>query len=343
MKPKLIVGGVFGVAILLVIAGFVWVSRTASASPSESTTPVSFTINAGEGVRTVSDKLKQQNLIVSEQAWTLYVILTGRRSALLAGVYTLNPSMTGREIATLLADGKVDINEVEVKILEGWTAKQIAAELEKKNVVAAKDFLTAVATTDSRSILPETYYAFLTDKPTTADLEGYLFPDTYRFFEKSTAAQVLKKFLDNFGQKITASMQAATKANGRTLFETVIMASILEAELRTDTDRAKAADLFWRRLDIGMALQSDATVNYVTGKGRAQPSIADTQVDSPYNTYKYPGLPPGPIGNPGVSALRAAVNPSPNPYFYYLNAPDGTTYFAETYAQHLANKAKYLQ
>ena len=120
------------------------------------------------------------------------------------------------------------------------------------------------------------------------------------------------------------------------------MASILEDELRTDRDRAKAADLFWRRLDIGMALQSDATVNYVTGKGRAQPSIEDTKVDSPYNTYKYPGLPPGPIGNPGVSAIRAAVSPEPNTFLYYLSAPDGTTYFAETYEQHLANKAKYL-
>lgn len=335
--------GSIALVIVLTISGFVWVSRTASASPGTSTTPVEFTINPGEGVREVSDKLKQRNLIVSEQAWTLYVVLTGRRSALLAGEYTLNQSMTGREIATILADGKVDANEVSVKILEGWTSKQIAAELDKKNVVASEDFLTAVATTDSRTILPDTYYAFLTDKPATANLEGFLFPDTYRFFEDTTASQVLKKFLDNFGQKFTTTMQAAAKANNRTTFEIVTMASILEAELRTDTDRAKASDLFWRRLDIGMALQSDATVNYITGKGRAQPSIADTQVDSPYNTYKYPGLPPGPIGNPGVSALRAAVNPSPNPYYYYLNAPDGTTYFAETYEQHLANKAKYLQ
>ncbi len=335
-----------GIGILLIImlvgGGFLWVSRTASASAGSSTTPVRFTISAGEGVREVSDRLKQKNLIVSEQAWTLYVVLTGRRSALLAGDYTLQQAMTGREIATLLADGKIDTNEVSVKILEGWTAEQIAKELEKKNIVSSSDFLAAVATTDSRTVLPDTYYAFLKDKPATANLEGFLFPDTYRFFVDTTAAQVLKKFLDNFGQKYTATLQAAAVAKNRTTFEVVTMASILEDELRTDRDRAKAADLFWRRLDIGMALQSDATVNYVTGKGRAQPSIEDTKVDSPYNTYKYPGLPPGPIGNPGVSALRAAVSPEPNTFFYYLSAPDGTTYFAETYEQHLANKAKYL-
>lgn len=343
MRPRYIVIGVVVLLLGFVIGGFVWVSRTASASPGDSTTPVSFTLASGEGVRTVSDKLKSQNLIVSEQAWTLYVILTGRRSALLAGEYTLNQSMTGREIATILADGKVDTNEVSVKILEGWTAKQIAAELDKRNVVKTEDFLEAVATTDSRTILPDTYYAFLTDKPASANLEGFLFPDTYRFFENTTPAQVLKKFLDNFGQKFTPTMQAATKGNGRSLFETVTMASILEAELRTDTDRAKAADLFWRRLDIGMALQSDATINYITGKGRAQPTIEDTKVDSPYNTYQNRGLPPGPIGNPGVSALRAATYPSANDFLYYLSAPDGTTYFAVTYEQHLANKAKYLQ
>ena len=194
-----------GIGILLIIVlvggGFWWVSRTASASAGSSTTPVRFTISAGEGVREVSDRLKQKNLIVSEQAWTLYVVLTGRRSALLAGDYTLQQAMTGREIATLLADGKIDTNEVSVKILEGWTAEQIAKELEKKNIVSSSDFLAAVATTDSRTVLPDTYYAFLKDKPAAANLEGFLFPDTYRFFEDTTAAQVLKKFKRRPSQK----------------------------------------------------------------------------------------------------------------------------------------------
>ncbi len=331
------------VAVVLTGSGFWWVSRTVSVAAGSKKDSVTFTIRSGEGVRDVAHDLKVKNLIVSEQAWNLYIILTGRRSALLAGDYTLNATMTGREIATVLADGQIDADEVTVKILEGWTSKQIATELEKKDVIAAADFLPAVATSDSRTLLPDSYYSFLTDKPAAADLEGFLFPDTYRFFKKTSAAHVIKKFLDNFGQKFTPAMQTAAKAKNRTLFEMVTMSSILEAELRSDTDRAKASDLFWRRLDQGMALQSDATVNYVTGKGRAQPSIADTQIDSPYNTYKYPGLPPGPIGNPGVSALRAAVTPSPNRYYYYLSAPDGTTYFAETYEQHLANKNTYLK
>lgn len=333
---------ILALVLLMVGGSFAWVSRTASDAAGSNANPVTLTIQPGEGVRDVSHDLKTRNLIVSEQAWTLYVILTGRRSALLAGEYTVNQTMTGREIATILADGKVDDDEVSVKILEGWTTKQIAAELAKKKVIVAEVFLTAVATTDSRTLLPDTYYAFLSDKPAAADLEGFLFPDTYRFFEQTTPAEVLKKLLDNFGQKFTPAMQVAAKDKQRSVFEVVTMASILEAELRSDTDRAKASDLFWRRLDIGMALQSDATVNYITGKGRSQVSIEDTQIDSPYNTYKYPGLPPGPIGNPGVSALRAAVYPTANDFVYYLSARDGTTYFAETFEQHVANKAKYL-
>lgn len=121
------------------------------------------------------------------------------------------------------------------------------------------------------------------------------------------------------------------------------MASILEAELQTDVDRAMGADVFWKRLAIDMPLQSDATVNYVTGKGKLQPSIADTKVDSLYNTYQHRGLPPGPINNPSLSAIRAAINPTSNPYYFYLTAPDGKTIFSKTLDEHNRNKATYLR
>lgn len=328
--------------VLLVGGGFFWVSRTVSVAAGTTTNPVVVTIQPGEGVRDVAHDLKVRKLIVSEQAWNLYIILTGRRSALLAGEYTLKQTMTGREIATILAAGHIDTGEVKVKILEGTTAKEIAAQLEKAGVVSSTDFMAAIATKDGRTILPDKTYDFLRSKPSSVDLEGFLFPDTYRFFKKSTVAAVLRKFLDNFDDRYTSVMRAATTAQGRTIFQAVTMASILEAELKTDVDRAMAADIFWRRLDAGMALNADTTVHYAIGSNRAL-TTADLQVDSPYNTYTNRGLPVGPINNPGVSALRAAITPKANVYWYYLTAPDGSTKYAKTLDEHNANKAQYLK
>lgn len=328
--------------VLLVGGGFYWVSRTVSVAAGTTTNPVVVTIQPGEGVRDVAHDLKVRKLIVSEQAWNLYIILTGRRSALLAGEYTLKQTMTGREIATTLAAGHVDTGEVKVKILEGTTAKEIAAQLEKAGVISSTDFMTAIATNDSRTILPDKTYDFLRSKPSSVDLEGFLFPDTYRFFKKSTAAAVLRKFLDNFDARYTQAMRTATTGQGQTIFQEVTMASILEAELKTDVDRAMAADIFWRRLDAGMALNADTTVHYAIESNKPL-TTADLQIDSPYNTYKYPGLPVGPIGNPGVSALRAAITPKANEYWYYLTALDGTTKYAKTLDEHNANKAQYLK
>lgn len=218
----------------------------------------------------------------------------------------------------------------------------MAQVLSQAGVVDQTAFLDVVETADLATITPGKTYSWLSDKPKSASLEGYLFPDTYRFFEDSTPEQVVAKLLENFNAKFSDSLRTSLTSQGRDVYETVILASIVERELQTDADRAKAADIFLRRIEAGIPLQSDATVNYVTGKSALQPTYDDLQIDSPYNTYKYPGLPPGPIGNPGLSALRAAVNPEANPYYYFLTGTDGKTHFAKTLEEHVLNRQKYL-
>ena len=149
--------------------------------------------------------------------------------------------------------------------------------------------------------------------------------------------------LDNFEVKFTDQMKEDAKNGNMSIYEIVTLASIIEKEVRTEEDRKIVAGIFYDRLNNNVGLQSDATVNYVTGKQALQPSADDIEVDSPYNTYKYRGLPPGPISNPSLSAIKAAIYPEKSDYFYFLTKQDGTTVFSKTYEEHLENKRKFLQ
>ncbi|MBU1029480.1 endolytic transglycosylase MltG, partial [Patescibacteria group bacterium] len=165
----------------------------------------------------------------------------------------------------------------------------------------------------------------------------------YRVYRTASAEEIVNKLLGNFDQKLTADVESVIAASDHSLYEIVIMASILEREVRGEEDRRLVADLFWRRLDIGMRLQADSTVNYVTEGKRPALTQADTQLDSPYNTYKYGGLPPGPIGNPGLVSIKAAANPQPNSYWYFLTDVDGGVHYARNLEEHNRNKAAYLR
>lgn len=329
---------------LVVVMGITvgWMLQTMNQSTKAAVDSGQFTVAKGEQLRHVASRLEEQRYIRSAAAWTLYVLSTGQRSAILDGDYQLATTMTGREVLRTLTTNPLKDNEVEVKILEGWTLKDIATELEKKSVVNAQEFLNT-AQHPATSGFNLASFTIASQKPAAVDLEGYLFPDTYRFFKHSTVETIIAKMLANLDSRFSSTLLADARANNHTPHEILTMASILEKELKTDSERAMGADLFWRRINIGMPLQSDATVNYVTGKSSLQPTIDDTKAVSRYNTYLHRGLPPGPINNPSLSAIRAAIYPEANTYLYYLHAPDGTTHFAQTYEQHLKNKATYLQ
>jgi UPF0755 protein len=325
------------IIVILALAGFVFYTYQITASVSRDTENVDFIIQPGEGVNQISRNLSDQGLIRSSFYFEVYAWQKNLEHRFKSGVHQLSPSMNIKDIvAKLTTPGGSETN---ITIIEGWSNKEIADYLEQKELGTADDFLKLVG----RNLGSFTAdYDFLADKPASADLEGYLFPDTYRIFKNADQAEVVRKMLDNFDLKLTEQMRADIKARGRSVFEVVTLASIIEKEVRDPEDMKKVADIFYKRLEAGIALQSDATVNYVTGNGRVQPTLADTKVDSPYNTYKYRGLPPSPIANPGLNALKAAIYPEANPYYYFLTTPTGEVIYSKTYEEHLENKTRYL-
>jgi UPF0755 protein len=170
-----------------------------------------------------------------------------------------------------------------------------------------------------------------------------LFPDTYRIFSDAQAEDIIKKLLDNFDRKVTAQMRFDAPKDNSSFYDALILASIVEREALYDDDRRVIAAIFLNRLKQGIGLQSDATINYVTGKKSPRPTYADLQVNSPYNTYKYRGLPPGPICNPGLTSINAVIYSQPNQYYYFLTDSEGRAHFGRTYAEHQQNIIKYLE
>lgn len=302
-----------------------------------------FVIQSGETVEAIADHLQEEGFIKNATVFRGYVWSQGISGSLKAGEFQLNSAMGVENIARALQENSKESNEVTITILEGWSNARIGEYLEEKGVLTKEEWLEAAATTDSRTLIPDKNYPLLADKAAKATLEGYLFPDTYRIFKDASAAQIIEKMLDNIESKVSAERRSQIAAQGKTFFEVLNLASIVEREVINDKDKRMVADVFEKRLNDGMALQSDATVNYVTGKNTPRATLEDLAIDSPYNTYKYPGLPPGPIGNPGLSAIVAVIEPEPNPYYYFLTPEDGSTIFSRTFAEHSANVRKYLE
>lgn len=325
----------------IMAAGAFWFFSELRAVAPGSTDKQAVTIPTGSGVRAISRILEDQQLIRHRLAFELAISLAGLSKDLQAGTFELSPSMSATEIGRAVARGKA-VKELSLTFVEGWTSAQIGDYLEKQGIGTRQEFMSYASIEDSRTILPDERFDFLAGRPSGATLEGYLFPDTYRVFPDVSQPEVIRKMLLNFGARLTPELRNNLARTGRRLHDVITLASIVEREVGSEQDRRLVADIFWRRLAAGIALQSDATVNYVTGKSALQPTIADTEVDSPYNTYKYRGLPPGPIGNPGLASIKAAVSPESNPYFFFLTDSTGTVHYAKTFEEHLANKKKYL-
>ncbi|PIT90491.1 MAG: endolytic transglycosylase MltG [Candidatus Komeilibacteria bacterium CG10_big_fil_rev_8_21_14_0_10_41_13] len=332
-----LIRNLFILIIVILAVGWVYYTYQITSLNNGSQETVSFEIASGTGVNQISYKLYQAGLVKSRFYFEVYVWLKGLEDNFIAGVHDLNASMSIKELTDQLT--KSGSNEETITIIEGWNNQQIADYLQEQNLVKSEDFLNLVSRNVSRF---KDEYDFLSDKPDNLDLEGYLFPDTYRIFKSSPAEHILRKMLSNLGQKLSGELKEEIERQGKTVFEVLTLASIIEKEVRTAEDMKMVADIFYKRLEAGIALQSDATVNYITGKGRTQPSLEDTRVDNPYNTYRYRGLPPGPISNPGLKAIEAAVYPTANPYYYFLTTDSGQVIYSKTYDEHLENKYRHL-
>ena len=291
----------------------------------------------GMGSREIGALLKQEGVIRSKWAFVTYVFLKGIASSLKPGVYTFGNNAIP-EIAEALAEGTRD--ERILTIPEGWTTKEIAAYLEKNGIGTGRDFLALTGAEGAQGFVAR--FPFIAERPSGAGLEGYLFPDTYWVHRDASSQEVVIKLLENFERKAAMPFEAEARLRKTSFHDVVIMASVIEKEVASDEERAIVSGILWKRLEIGIPLQVDATINYITGKRTTRVLLAETQIDSPFNTYKYRGLPAGPIANPGISAIRAALFPKESPYLYYLSAPGGKTIFSRTLEEHNAAKAKYL-
>jgi len=298
-----------------------------------------FIVDAGWGSAKISQELKKNGLIRNPLIFQFYAWKNGISSRLQDGEYFLSQNLNLKEIAQILSRGAGATKEITLTFIEGWNNNEIAFYLEQKGIAKPVDFLAVV----QKKADWWDNYDFLNSRPKFADLEGYLFPDTYRFYRDSSISDIAKKLLDNFGEKLTFDLREEIKRQNKTIHEILTVASIIEKEVSTDSDRKIVADIFYKRLRAGMPLQADSTVNYATGKGVTRASAGDIKIDSPYNTYKYKGLPPGPICNPGMSAILAAIYPTKNDYWYFLTAPDGKVIYSKTHDEHVKAKAKYYK
>lgn len=260
-----------------------------------------------------------------------------------------------------LAKMQQKTEEVNLTTIEGWTLNDIAMEVDRLGLVSAKTFLQTAAKFDYSS------YGFI-DKPPRTTLEGYLFPDTYRIAKNSTAEVIIGKMLSNFTSRVRsagASVEQETyvipgyeqlspkggdNKPGMSFYDIIVLASIIEKEsggkglgsganLSLEDERGLVAGVFYNRMSSGMGLESDATINYATGKNLPAATATDLKVESPYNTYKYSGLPPGPICNPSLGSIKAALRPTKTDYYYFLHKqPSGAVEFSRTFDEHIRKK-----
>ena len=309
---------------LLLIAAWaavVYMPASFEAHPTEQL----FTIKRGTSVRAIAADLKAAGLVRFEYA--TYLCFRFFNKPIKAGTYKLSPALSVHALLAYLQAGKQEL--IKVTVPEGLTISKTAVILEERQVIAADVFLEAAQNPD----LLQSYGI------TGASAEGFLFPDTYFFSYNETAERVVKTMLDNFFSKTSVIPHFPDDPKQR--YEAVILASIIEREYRVPEEAVKIAGVFSNRLRIGMGLQSCATVEYILTEIQHKPHPGrllnrDLEIDHPYNTYKWRGLPPGPISNPGMTALYAACNPEKSSYLYFRleDAETGTHVFTRNLTEH---------
>lgn len=290
----------------------------------------------------IASILKDNGIIRSSFAFSSYVKVS-KKHGIKSGTFTLNSQMSYDAIIRKLKSSGVR-TVVRVTIPEGYTLQKIGELLEKKKVCTKQSFLNsadkAKISFDFQSQIPNSENRFYR-------LEGYLFPDTYDFFENQSSDAVVSKMLANFDSRFDSSLRQKVKASGMTVDQIVTLASIIQTEAGKTSEMGKVSSVFHNRLTKGVGgsklLQSDATIFYATSDIEPVLSESGTQIASAYNTYKHEGLTPGAICNPGLDAIKAALSPDKTSYYFFVSDKNGKYYYAETYTEHLVNVNKALK
>lgn len=355
-KAFIIILSIVGILVLIAIITGFFIYYQIKTPLSKNNYEQEIVIEKGDSIKIIANKLEEAQIIRGASYFEIYVFLKSKKN-LQAGEYALNPSLSIIEIADALASGKVFRNAIKITIPEGFTVRQIDERLAQAGLIKQGDLIVFARSEIDPSLrsgqAPQSRCNIMgyfgppaggpQDDKCGVNLEGYLFPDTYIFSKKATIDDIVQKMLDNFNKKITVEMRKEIVKQGESLEDIINMASIVQQEAVSTEEMPKIAGVFYNRMAIGMPLQSDPTINYITNKQERQVSVEDTQIASLYNTYKNKGLPPGAICNPGIEAIRAAIWPEKSDYLFFLHPVDAPTVFSKTLEEHNMNKAKWLR
>lgn len=327
---------IFILLFVIVVAAAIGLS---SFSPTKAEGDVIIKVEEGASLGEISELLESQKVIRSASSFKLYCRLFSDSSKFKAGEYKITRPVELKELTALLTEGSNVMEGIKITIPEGYVLTQIATLLEENGLGDKAGFLELCKNGNFS-------YEFLQfEKPASMryKLEGFLYPNTYYFFEEATNEEIIITILDEFEKDVWPELKKAAQTRNTPASSLLTMASIVEKEAVADKERAKIAGVFYNRLGINMPLQSCATVQYALGREKfaTTVTIAETQYDSPYNTYKYPGLTPGPICNPGLASIRAAIAPEASSYLYFVAKGDGTHQFSVTYEEHLKAIQQY--
>ncbi len=347
MSQKGIILGylIFAVIVIVLYFSFQNSSPNVSVIDRQDIEVTTILVEKGEGLKEIGQKLKDQGLINNVKTFELYSFLSRAKNKFWPGEYKVEMGMGLKDLIRALISSPL-AQEREITFIEGWTNKEIEEFLKEQEIISKEEFLLALNTiSQNQEILDK--YEFLSEaverSSKEAMLQGFLFPDTYRFYKETTAEAIIKRMLENFDEKIGVGLRLKAEQAGRSIFEVVTMASLIEKEAALDQDRRLIADIFWKRLEVGWALESCATINYILGDPKARLSFEDTRIPSPYNTYLNAGLPPAPINNPSLSSIKATLSPLENDYCCFLSTDQGEMIFSQTVEEHNRNKSFYLK
>ncbi len=320
-------------AALVLGVGVFWFVKEVSVPASSTAKPVVFEVKPGESGRSVADALEAKKLITNAMAFRLLLTFQEKRegATLRVGHYSVDPKQDIKNVLAGLLSGETLTRKATIP--EGYTLEQTANSLEKQGVVEA-----------------EAVWQALTEKDLNLEwefpdkLEGYLFPSTYEFPWECTGEQAVRQMTGQFRTTFEELWKKHKKTAPLGVRETVILASLVEREAQVAAERPTIAGVYLNRIKKGMKLECDATVQFALGKQKAVLLYSDLEIASPYNTYRYPGLPPGPICSPGAASLEAALHPKKSDYLFYVRNDvknDGSHVFGRDYSEHQANIYKY--
>lgn len=283
-------------------------------------------ISDGMTTAEIADELADKGVIVSSLKFRFLSRVRGYDGQLKPGTYTFSAGMTDEDVFEKVLTGEKHL--VRFTIPEGFTVKEIAARLYELNLADKKDFLKA-----AENFKPFDYIT--PNKNIHYAAEGFLFPETYAVESDYSIDEILKIMADEFDSRLTDEMRARAKEMNLSIYDLITLASLVEKEVRYDEDRPIVAQVFLKRLQLEMPLQSDATLQYLMDAPKEDVTIDDTKIDSPYNTYQNAGLPPGPVANPGIAAIEAVLYPADTDYLYFVADRDGHNHYAYSYEEHL--------